>query len=274
MDSVRIELLKEEEVPAFIQFLQKCDFASGDLEVFNWYHSLPTTVMFTAKLDGKIIGSGMSYGFGRTGWLGSIGVAEAYRRKGLGTELTEKSIQALENQGCDTILLRASKEGASVYNSMGFRKSGSYENFMLPRSALDTHPNQDHIFNQVDRIDEKFIKLDCEISGEDRRFAIEHLPQSKGYEILENGDHVGVIYPSVGNGFLGLSENPDLIPALISRISQDSEFKVRTLVGSEGNKFLRNSGITPIDGAVRMVLGKDPLKKIRNVVGTISSSIG
>lgn len=274
MDSVSIEVLKDDEVPAFIRFLKKLDFASGDEHVFQWYYSLPTTTMFAAKYEGRIIGSGMSYGFGRTGWLGSIGVDEEYRRKGLGTALAEKAIQVLEVQGCDSILLRASQEGASIYSSMGFRKTGVYENFLLSRSGLTNSEDRSYSLRRIDRIDSRFISLDVDISGEDRSYALEHLPPAGGYQILEGEDPVGAIYPSVGNGFIGLVENPDHIPALISRISMDSGFKVRTLVGSEGNRFLQDSGIKSVDGAVRMSLGKDPLKKIKNVVGTISSSIG
>lgn len=274
MDSVKIDVLKEQEIPAFIEFLRKFDFTSGDFEVFNWYRSLPTTTMIIAKKDGKVIGSGMSYGFGRTGWLGSIGVDGEYRRKGLGTVLTERAIDSLEKQGCESILLRASREGAPLYASMGFSITGSYENFFISPSILKVSLEDTYTVHPADKLDIQFISLDEEISGEDRSFALEHLPPSSGYEILREDKSIGVVYPSVGNGFLGLTEEPDLIPFLVSVMSNKRRFKVRTLVGSDGNRFLRNSGISPVDGAVRMVLGKDPLKKIRNVVGTISSSIG
>lgn len=270
----KISILSDAEKNAFREFLNRYDFSAGDENIFSWYDSLPGTTMFVAKTDGKIVGTGISYSLGRTGWIGTICVDEGHRKKGIGRALTEVVIDTLENQGSETILLRASEEGAKLYRSMGFRVTGRYENFLPPDSGWSFDSGDGHTFREMSTLGKQHLELDREITGEDREPMLARLFPATGYELVEGNEMKGFVFPSVGDGILGFSGDGEAVNALMARISNGRHFKIRTLVGSKANSFLHSLGHSTRDGAIRMSLGEDPLKRIKNVVGTISSSIG
>jgi GNAT superfamily N-acetyltransferase len=73
-----------------------------------------------AERDGEIAGTGVATVSGRVGWVGTIWVAPALRRHGLGRALTEAVIEELEGSGCRTLVLVATEAGRPVYERLGF----------------------------------------------------------------------------------------------------------------------------------------------------------
>lgn len=274
VDQLEIAPIEDTDSKPFMAFLQKYEFAAGEIGIFSWYRSIESTTMFALKDSGRIIGTGISYAMGKTGWIGSICVDEEHRRQGLGRRLTDYAVERLKEQGCSTVLLRASETGALVYESLGFRVTGKYENFLAPQGGWRLPDRTGYKYREITSLETGHFKLETRVSGENKENYLKALPGGKGLEISSDGLLQGFAYPTIGDGFLGIVENEELIEPLMARFANGKQFKIRTLVGSRSNDFLRSLGYKTEDGAIRMALGNDPIIKIRNVVGTISSSIG
>src|SRR5436305_9718014 len=60
---------------------------------------------FVADADGAIVGTGLATVNGTVGWIGTVWVEKAYRRRGLGMALTQAAIDAAEAAGCRAVVL-------------------------------------------------------------------------------------------------------------------------------------------------------------------------
>jgi predicted N-acetyltransferase YhbS len=118
--------------------------------------------------DGRIVGTGASVGFGATGWIGGIAVAEEARGRGLGRALTEASIDALGPR--ETYLLLASELGRPIYDRLGFVPEQHYRKFWTPDHA---HPVPSDI-RPLTAADRRAVAaLDARVTGEDRTLALD-----------------------------------------------------------------------------------------------------
>jgi len=73
--------------------------------------------------DGKApigVAAAFSYPASRSGWIGAVGVRPSARRHGLGRELTERTIDWLQERGTETISLFATDAGRPLYEQLGF----------------------------------------------------------------------------------------------------------------------------------------------------------
>ena len=81
---------------------------------------------------GGILGTGVATVNGPVGWIGTIWVAPAARRTGLGRALTEATIDAAESADCRTLVLVATAEGRPLYERLGFRVATEYRILEAP----------------------------------------------------------------------------------------------------------------------------------------------
>ena len=58
----------------------------------------------------------------RSGWIGNLLVHPAHRRRGIGWQLMQEAILALELAGVETVWLTASPAGRPLYERLGFRE--------------------------------------------------------------------------------------------------------------------------------------------------------
>lgn len=274
MPRFEISRIEESDIISYRRFLLENHFSSGEEEAFNWYRSIGSTMMFLMKDKGIIIGSGICHAMGESGWIGAICVDENYRRKGLGKRLSDYAVETLKGRGCSTILLRASETGALVYESLGFRRTGRYENFPSPPNGWDLPSETSAEFNEITQLEARHVALDHETSGEQRGEYLTRAVGANGIEIVADGNLAGFAIPGIDRGFMCSVTDEGLIEPLMAEISRGRTFKIRTLIGSRANEYLHSLGYSSEDGAIRMALGNDPIRKIRNVAGTISSSIG
>jgi GNAT superfamily N-acetyltransferase len=93
----------------------------GDREAFFLFATThPDCRPILAERDGEIVGTGVATVSGRVGWVGTIWVAPALRRRGLGRAITGAVIEELEGAGCRTLLLVATEAGRPLYERLGF----------------------------------------------------------------------------------------------------------------------------------------------------------
>jgi GNAT superfamily N-acetyltransferase len=65
--------------------------------------------------------------------LYNIATLEAHRRKGFGTALTLRPLLDAREEGHALAVLQASEQGQGVYAGLGFRETGRYTEYQLPR---------------------------------------------------------------------------------------------------------------------------------------------
>ena len=84
---------------------------------------------FVLIKEDEIIGTGNVFLKDKVGWLANIMVAEKYRGKGFGFEISKFLVGFLSNKGCETLLLIATELGELVYRKLGFEKITDYHSF-------------------------------------------------------------------------------------------------------------------------------------------------
>ena len=98
----------------------------------------PETHPFVAEVDGGIVGTGVLSVNGSVGWIGTIWVEPAWRRRGVGMALTQATIETAESAGCRTLLLVATEAGRLLYEKIGFEVQTWYR--MLEAPGLGDEP--------------------------------------------------------------------------------------------------------------------------------------
>lgn len=130
--------------------------------------------------------------------LGHIIVDESYRGQGIGYKIVKYLVDVAIKKGLSSINLIATDLGVPVYKKVGFRTVGAYEFF---KREQDFTPNP--LSNQVQVATsahyEQILKLDQEITGENRRELIEnHLKRAVIFE--QAGSVEGYYFPQLGQG--------------------------------------------------------------------------
>ena len=80
-------------------------------------------LFFLADVDGAVVGTVLAGYDGHRGWLYSVAVHPAQRKKGLGTALVRFAEQALIERGCMKINLQivsGNEDVAAFYESLGY----------------------------------------------------------------------------------------------------------------------------------------------------------
>jgi len=81
----------------------------------------PDVQLFTARLDGRPVGSAIAIRTGDVAGVYAVGTLNHARQRGVGTAATWAAVGAGRAWGCDTIVLQASEMGFPTYSKMGFR---------------------------------------------------------------------------------------------------------------------------------------------------------
>jgi predicted N-acetyltransferase YhbS len=81
---------------------------------------------FVAVANGDVVGTGVASVNGSVGWIGTVWVDPAWRRRGLGMALTQATIDAAEAAGCRTLVLVATAAGRRLYERIGFTVQSTY----------------------------------------------------------------------------------------------------------------------------------------------------
>jgi predicted N-acetyltransferase YhbS len=137
--------------------------------------SHPGCRSFVANSDGAIVGTAIATINGPVGWIGTVWVDSAYRRRGLGMGLTQAAIDAAEAAGCLTLVLVATQAGRPLYERIGFTVQSWYRIVEAPGLGPDAGPSDPRIrpFRSADLT--AMSALDRSATGEDRAHVLEAL---------------------------------------------------------------------------------------------------
>ena len=210
---------------------------------------------FVLLQEKRIVGTGNVFLKGKIGWLANIIIDKKYRGKGLGFEMTKFLVRFMKEQGCETQLLIATKEGESVYKKAGFKKISEYLcfDFKLEAENVISKSVRNLLLTDLEDI----CSLDYEANDEDRRHLIEkHFETGFGYFNSDN-KLLGIYLPDFGRGLVLAKSNKvglEFLKIKHSKIGQRTLIPIENIAGIKFLESLADKvGVT----ASRMILGNE-----------------
>ena len=203
----------------------------------------------------QIVGVGCSIIFKDSAWLGHIIVGSEYRNRGFGFQMVERMLSDLNDKSIGTVLLISSQLGEPVYKKAGFRFVSDYI-FLARKKPWMEKVISPNIKPCEDRFYEEMLRMDREISGEEREPLLkEHLANAFVYI---NGNAITGFYIStLGDGPI-FATTTEAGTALMSLKYANVDKAVLPGENQTGLDFLLQNGfeITEKKGT-RMILGKE-----------------
>jgi ribosomal protein S18 acetylase RimI-like enzyme len=232
--------------------------------------------------DGEIAGTGVATINGPVGWIGTIWVAPAHRRHGLGRALTEATIDAADAAGCRTLVLVATDRGRPLYEGLGFEVQTWYRTMEAPGLAATTDGSPDDGRVRAYRGDdlEAIAALDRRATGEDRRGVIAGLAGADGTRVLDRVDGIAgfVIRAPWGGGATVAPRVEDALVILRARrVASGPGKRIRCGILAEnavGAEALAADGWTEAWRAPRLIRGESLHWHPEHIWGQFNHAIG
>lgn len=249
-NNCKIQPLTAEDLPDIEQI--QPDGWPDILPSIKFYCSSKFCFPVKATINGTLVGLGTAIIFGDTAWLGHIIVHKDYRNNGIGTSVTQSLIDLIGKTSCRTILLIATSLGEPVYKKAGFDVQSRY----LFLNDGDLHPTASdagHIISFEKYYEDDLLKLDHEVSGENRKKLFEdHWANVHIY--IENKTLKGFYIPTLGEGLIIAKNNEAGIALMRSKYNVNKMFCLPT-ENEAGINFLTSNGYKEYRKASRMILG-------------------
>jgi predicted N-acetyltransferase YhbS len=146
----------------------------------------PETRPFVAEAAGGILGTSVLSVNGTVGWIGTVWVDPAWRRRGIGLDLTRATIEEAAAAGCRTLVLVATEAGRPLYERLGFEVQTWYR--ILQIDGLDGMVADPRIrpFRTGDLA--AMATLDAAATGEDRMHLLRAFAAPDTTRVLECPD--------------------------------------------------------------------------------------
>jgi len=93
------------------------------------------TCVVTTDAGGAVVGVGSGIAYGPIGFVGNMIVAEAQRRRGVGSAILDAVTGWLDGAGCRRLELNATSEGRALYERHGFATIGTSATARIPRGT-------------------------------------------------------------------------------------------------------------------------------------------
>jgi GNAT superfamily N-acetyltransferase len=237
-------------------------------------------VVVAEDADGAVVGTGVATINGPVGWVGTIWVAPAHRGHGLGSALTQWTIDVAESSGCRTLVLVATDRGRPLYEKLGFEVQTWYRTMEAPGLPADSAPTDPRIrpFHANDL--EAMAALDRRATGEDRSVVIAALASPDGTRVLDgDGGPAGfVIRAPWGGGATIAPEIPDALAILHARrLASGPDKRVRCgilLDNAAAAEALEADGWTEAWRAPRLVRGAPLVWRPEQIWGQFNHAMG
>jgi GNAT superfamily N-acetyltransferase len=219
---------------------------------------------FVADADGTVVGTGVATLNGSVGWIGTIWVEPAWRRRGVGSELTRTTIETAEAAGGRTLVLVATEVGRPIYESFGFEIQTWYR--ILEAPGLPDAPPDPRIRPYRPADLPAMARLSTEATGEDRQHLLAAFASPESAVCLDRVDGTlgGFVVRAPWGGASTIAPRVDEAEAILNarRIGRRPDQPVRAGLLSEneaGLQRLLSTGWTESWGAPRLIRG-DPLR--------------
>jgi predicted N-acetyltransferase YhbS len=234
---------------------------------------------FVAEADGAIVGTGIATLNGPVGWIGTIWVDPAWRRHGLGLELTQLTIGTAEAAGCRTLVLVATDAGRPMYERLDFEVQTTYRILEAPGLASGPPDPRIRAFRASDL--DSMAALDVSATGEDRRHLLAAFARPDTTLCLDLEDETlggFVIRAPWGGGATIAPSQDDAMAILRARrlaSGPDKHVRVGLLAENEaGLERLARDGWTEAWHAPRLVRGEPLDWRPESIWGQFNHAMG
>jgi predicted N-acetyltransferase YhbS len=223
----------------------------------------PETHPFVAEAANEIVGTGVLSVNGSVGWIGTIWVEPAWRRRGLGMALTQATIDTAESASCRTLLLVATDAGRPLYEKIGFEVQTWYR--ILEAPGLGDEPINPRI-RQFEAADlPAMAELSTLATGEDRGHLLKAFasPSAANCLVGDDGTLGGFVVRAPWGGGSTIAPRLEDAEAILHarRVGRGPEHRIRAglvVENAAGLERLLATGWTDSWGAPRLIRG-DPL---------------
>jgi GNAT superfamily N-acetyltransferase len=217
--------------------------------------------------DGRLAGVGSGIAYPPLGFVGNMIVAEAHRRRGVGTAILNDVAGWLAQAGCTRLELNASDEGQHLYAAQGFASRGPSSVTRVPRSTRLDGDRSAQVRSATPGNLDRLADYDLPRFGGDRRPILALLlndPACRTAIAERDGTLVGYAVARPDGPRLGpvVADTPGVAASLLRRafaaIPSTDEMHLNLPPGNEvGAAWLRELGVPaePWDG--RMARGPD-----------------
>jgi predicted N-acetyltransferase YhbS len=244
-----------------------------------WSTSHPGCRPLVADADGTIVGTGMATINGSVGWIGTIWVDPAWRGQGLGTALTQTTIEVAQAAGCATLLLVATEAGQPLYERLGFRVQDRYRTMEAAGLATGDPDERIRPFQASDLT--AMLVLDGVVTGEDRAHMLTALAGPDTTRCLERPDGTlgGFVIRAPWGGGATIAPDPEDALAILHarRLAAGSGKRVRAGVletNHVGFDRLRHHGWVDAWQAPRLIRGEMPAWRPEAIWGQFDHAVG
>ncbi len=239
----------------------------------------PGCAPFVAEADGVIVGTGVATINGAVGWIGTIWVDRAWRRRGLGRALTLATMDAAEAAGCGTLVLVATTLGLPLYETLGFEIETWYRVVEAPGLAIGEPDPRWRPFRPADLPSIRI--LDAAATGEDRGHLIAAFADSTTTHCVDRADGTpgGFIVRAPWGGGATIAPDPrDAMAILHARgLAAGPGKRVRAglLAGNEaGFELITSAGWAESWQAPRLIRGPIPAWNPNAIWGQFDYAVG
>ena len=219
---------------------------------------------FVAEADGEVVGTGVLSVNGSVGWIGTIFVEPAWRRRGVGMALTQATIDSAELAGCRTLLLVATEAGRRLYEKIGFEVQTWYR--ILEASGLGDEPIDPRIRAYEAADLSGMAQLSAAATGEDRMHLLKAFasPETAICLVRDDGTLGGLVVRAPWGGGSTIAPHLGDAEAILHarRVGRGPDHRIRAglVVENEaGLERLLATGWTDSWGAPRLIRG-EPLR--------------
>lgn len=179
---------------------------------------------FAGRIEGSLVATSTLATYQRTGWIGMVLVDEDFRRRGYGSELFERALEAGRERDLGIVGLDATDAGRTVYSQYGFESVCGIDRWA---GTVETTGSGDT--NAVSKIRSvgEIAPFDRRHTGVDRRALLEHLLDSEdvsGVYCEHDGEirsyaivRPGRTHPQIGPIVASEPEDVDALFAALAR---------------------------------------------------------
>ena len=166
---------------------------------------------------------------GSVGWIGTIWVEPAWRRRGVGMALTQATIDTAQSAGCRTLLLVATDAGRPLYEKIGFEVQTWYR--ILEAPGLGDEPIDPRIRPFAADDLAGMAQLSATATGEDRTHLLKAFasPETANCLVREDGALGGFVVRAPWGGGSTIAPRLEDAEAILHarRVGRGPEHRIR-----------------------------------------------
>ncbi len=207
---------------------------------------------FAAEIDGKLIGTVTTTCYGADlAWIGMMLVKADHRRRGVGAELMQKSLDYIRNRGIASVKLDATPLGQSVYETLGFSPEMTFQRWEcrhISRESVDCH----------DRLGETHFALDRRAFAVNRTQWLMRLANDSHVHVTDDG--FGMLRRGAIADYVGplIAESPAVAREIVMQLlrSVESDRVFWDVMNADAAKLATSLGFQPVRDLTRMYFGE------------------